>query len=131
MSIEDPAELWDPVKCDYLEVLQRGRYYLRNDLTSLKLQECGSVDAYVTKFENLLDQYKLASNNKESIGTQEQVFCLFHGIPEGGDWDVELRLIQDELETDDLYNQPTTISVANEAPRRERDRPSTIEKHRE
>jgi hypothetical protein len=109
MSIEDPAELWDAVKRDYLEELQRGRYYLRNDLTSLKLQECGPVDACVAKIQNLLDQYKLCSNNKESIGAQEQVFCLFHGIPEGGDWDVELRLIQDKLETDDWYNQPTTI----------------------
>jgi hypothetical protein len=109
MSIVDPAELWDAVKRDYLEELQRGRYYLRNDLASPKLQECGSVDAYVTKIQNLLDQYKLGSNNKESIGAQQQVFCLFHGIPEGGDWDVELRLIQDKLETDDWYNQHTTI----------------------
>jgi hypothetical protein len=109
MSIVDPAELWDPVKRDYLEELQRGRYYLRNDLTAPELQECGSVDAYVTKIQNLLDQYKLGSNNKESIGAQEQVFCLFDGLSEGGDSDVELRLIQDELETDDWYNQPTTI----------------------
>jgi hypothetical protein len=85
------------------------RYYLRHDLTSLKLQECGSVDADVTKSQNLVDQYKLGSNNKESISPQEQVFCLFDGIPEAGDWDVELRLIQDKLETDDWYNQPTTI----------------------
>jgi hypothetical protein len=109
MRIEDPAELWDAVKRDYLEEPQRGRYYLRNDLTSLRLQERGSVDAYVTKLQNLLDQYKLGSNNKESIGAQEQVFCLVHGIPEGGDCDVELRLIRDKLGTDDWYNQPTTI----------------------
>jgi hypothetical protein len=56
-----------------------------------------------------VDKYKLGSNNKESIGAEEHVFCLFHGIPEGGDWDVELRVIQDELETDDWYNEPTTI----------------------
>jgi hypothetical protein len=56
-----------------------------------------------------LDQYKLGSNNKESIGAEEQVFCLFHGVQKGRDWDVELGLIQDELETDDWYNQPTTI----------------------
>jgi hypothetical protein len=104
MSIVDPPELWDAVKRDYLEELQRGRYYLRNALTSLQRQECGSVDADVTKSQNLLDQYKLGSNRKESIGAQEQVFGLFHGIPEGGDWDVELRLIQDKLETDDWYN---------------------------
>jgi hypothetical protein len=42
MRIEDPAELWDAVKRDYLEELQRGRYYL---LTAPELQECGSVDA--------------------------------------------------------------------------------------
>jgi hypothetical protein len=61
------------------------------------------------EIQNLLDQYKLGSNNKESISPQEQVFCLFHGIPEGGDWDVELPLILDKLETDDWYNQPTKI----------------------
>jgi transposase InsO family protein len=110
MSIEDPADLWDAVKRDYVEELQRGQYYVRNDLTALKLEDCGSVDAYVAKIQDLLDQYKLGSEDNDSIGVKEHVFYLVHGIPEGGDWDVELRLIQNKLPTEGWNKEPAKIS---------------------
>jgi hypothetical protein len=90
MEIEDPADLWDAVKRDYVVELQRGQYYIRTDLNAVKLIDCGSVDAYVAKIQDLLDQYKLGSEGGDSIGVKEHVFYLVRGIPEGGDWDVEL-----------------------------------------
>jgi hypothetical protein len=44
----------DPIEQDYVEGLQQGRYYIRNDFINAKLEECGLVDAYVAKIQNLL-----------------------------------------------------------------------------
>ncbi|KAA8903381.1 hypothetical protein FN846DRAFT_908120 [Sphaerosporella brunnea] len=109
MDIERPADLWDAVKRDYVEELQRGQYYVRNDLTATKLEDCGSIDAYIAKIQDLLDQYKLGSEANDSIGVKEHVFYLVHGIPESGDWDVELRLIQNKLHTECWNKEPAKI----------------------
>jgi hypothetical protein len=109
MSIEHPADLWDAIKRDYVEKLQRGQYYVRNDLIAVKLEDCGSVDAYVTKIQNLLDQYKLGSQDNDSLGVKEHVFYIIHSIPEGGDWDVVLRFIHDKLEAEGWNKEPAKI----------------------
>jgi hypothetical protein len=102
MTIQDPAELWETINNDYVKKLHKSQYYVREGLLNVKLTECGSVEAYVTTIQNLLDQYKLAANeDDDNIGVREHVFYLLHGIPKDEDWDLELRLIHQRLEEDD------------------------------
>jgi hypothetical protein len=78
-------------------------------LTALKFEDCGSLDVYVTKIQNFLDQCKLGSDESDSIGVKKHVFYLVHGITEGDDWDMELRLIEDKLHTEGQNRGPTKI----------------------
>jgi hypothetical protein len=110
MSITEPAELWEAIRHDYVDELRKGQFYVRRELYNVKLEACGSVDKYVVTIQNLLDEYKLGSKEPDDkIGVREHVFYLLNGVPEGGDWDVELRLIHDKLDSEDWYKEPTKI----------------------
>jgi hypothetical protein len=110
MSITHPAELWEAIKHDYVDELRKGQFYVRRELYNVKLDACGSVDKYASTIQNLLDEYKLGSKEPDDkIGVREHVFYLLNGIPEGDDWDVELRLIHDKLDSEDWYKEPTKI----------------------
>jgi hypothetical protein len=110
MSIQDPAELWDSINSDCVKKLQKWQYYVREALYCVKLTECGSVEAYVTTIQNLLDQYKLgAKEDDDKIGVREHVFYLLHGIPQGEDWDHGRRFIHQRLDEDDWCKKPDKI----------------------
>jgi hypothetical protein len=110
LSITHPAELWEAIKHDYVDELRKGQFYVRRELYNVKLDACDSVDKHVSTFQNLLDEYNLGSKEPDDkIGVREHVLYLLNGVPEGDDWDVELCLIYDKLDSEDWYTEPTKI----------------------
>jgi hypothetical protein len=115
MSIPDPADLWEAIRHDYVDELRKGQFYVRRELYNVNLEACASVDKYVATIQNLLDEYKLGSKEPDDkIGVREHVFYLLNGVPEGGDWNVELRRIHDKLDSEDWYQPKSSRSCRTE-----------------
>jgi hypothetical protein len=108
MTIRDPLELRKALKHDYIGELQKSHVWVKRDLHEVKLKDHGSVKAYAMRFQERIDQYaagaKLATNR---ISKADHVFFLLNGIPQSDEWDVELRLITDQIEV--LGDDPRAV----------------------
>jgi hypothetical protein len=108
MTIRDPVELWKAIKCDYIGELQKSHVWVKRDLYEVKLKDHGSIKAYAMRIQEFIDQYaagaKLATDR---ISKADHVFFLLNGIPQSDEWDVELRLITDQIEA--LGDDPRAI----------------------
>ncbi|KAA8894801.1 hypothetical protein FN846DRAFT_912488 [Sphaerosporella brunnea] len=92
IDIDEPADLWDAVCRDYFEKPERRQYDVRNDLTAIKLEACGTVDAYGVKIQDLLDQYKLDSEDNDSIGVKKLGCACEWNILLTVEWDLRAHL---------------------------------------
>jgi hypothetical protein len=108
MHIKDPAELWRTIKRDYVGELQKPQIWIRRELYEVKLVDHGSVDAYAMRIQNLIDDYRAgATEPEDKISDTEHVFFLLNGIPRSDEWDVEVRLLNDQMGT--LAKDPQTV----------------------
>jgi hypothetical protein len=99
MDIKDPGELWRRINSDYVGELQKSQLWIRRDLYEVKLKDYGSIEAYSMRIQNLIDEYRggAETSTDKIFSEREHVFFLLNGIPQSEDWDVELRLINDQM----------------------------------
>jgi hypothetical protein len=108
MTIRDPVELWKAIKHDYIGELQKSHVWVKRDLYEVKLKDHGSIKAYAMRIQELIDQYAAgAKQATDRISATDHVFFLLNGIPQTDEWDVELRLITDQIEV--LGDNPQAI----------------------
>jgi transposase InsO family protein len=98
MTIRDPVELWKAIKHDHIGELQKSHIWVKRDLYEVKLKDHGSIKAYAMRIQELIDQYAAgAKEDTDRIPKKDHVFFLLNGIPQTDEWDVELRLLTDQL----------------------------------
>jgi hypothetical protein len=108
MHIKHPAELWQAIKADYVGELQKSQLWIRRELYEVKLSAHGSIDAYAMHIQNLIDDYRAGATEPEDrISDREHVFFLLNGIPRSDEWDLEVRLIHDQMAT--LAKDPKAV----------------------
>lgn len=76
--MSDPAALWTRIENDSKSKLKLDVHHLRTQLTEIRLEECGSVDAYVDRFQQVCDQIALAG---KTIADGERYFYMLQGLP--------------------------------------------------
>jgi hypothetical protein len=94
----DPVNLWKQIETDYVAQVKRDSYLLRRELSTTTLEDCGSVDFYVSKIQTAIEKYNLA-NADSHISEDEHRFYLLHGMPqyEFEDWYVTIKPLFDKM----------------------------------
>jgi hypothetical protein len=94
----DPVNLWKQIETDYIAQVKRNSYILRHELSATTLEDCGSVDIYVSKIQSAIKQYNLV-NADSQINEDEHRYYLLHGLPqyEYEDWGVTVQLLFDKM----------------------------------
>jgi hypothetical protein len=74
----NPAKLWQQIEADGHSKIKLDVHHLRLQLTEVKLEECGSVDDYVDRFQQICNQIVLAGK----MGSDgEKYFFIMEGHP--------------------------------------------------
>ena len=113
--VEDAKTLWDNITSAYMSKLKVNIFEIREDLWSIKLQNCGDVDNYTSRIDRNVKDYNLcavpmttdidAANtdaNAKAIAKmseQEHIFYLLHGNPRNDEWKVYLVLMTERNTT--------------------------------
>jgi len=108
--VEDAKTLWEMLESAYKSKLKLNIFESREDLWSLKLQDCGEVDNYASRIDRKVKDYNLCAGptttdsdaDMDSAKTipkmseQEHIFYLLRGIPRNNEWKVFLELMMDK-----------------------------------
>jgi len=114
--IDDAKMLWENRASAYKSKLKLNIFEIREELWSIKLQDCGDVDNYASQIDRKFKNYNLcigpiapstsdtdaADTDTDSAKTiakmteQEHIFYLLHGIPRNDEWKVFLELMMDK-----------------------------------
>jgi len=113
--VEDAKTLWDNITSAYKSKLKVNIFEIREDLWSIKLQNCGDVDNYTSRIDRNVKDFNLwavpmttdidAANtdaNAKAIAKmseQEHIFYLLHGNPRNDEWKVYLVLMTERNTT--------------------------------
>ena len=108
--VDDAKTLWEKLASAYKSKLKLNIFESREDLWSIKLQDCGDVDNYASRIDRKIKDYNLCAaptapsttdtdantdtaKTIAKMGEQEHIFCLLRGIPRNDEWKVFLELI--------------------------------------
>jgi len=114
--VDDAKTLWEKLASAYKSKLKLNIFEIREDLWSIKLQDCGDVDNYVSRIDRKVKDYHLCAGptapwttdatdtdaNAKTIAKmseQEHIFYLLRGIPRNDEWQVFLELMMDKNAT--------------------------------
>ena len=114
MVVDDSKTLWEKLASAYKSKLKLNIFEIREDLWSIKLQDCRDVDNYASRIDRKVKDYNLCSgpfttdtdatdtDSAKTIammGEQEHIFYLLRGIPRNDEWKVFLQLTMDNNAT--------------------------------
>jgi hypothetical protein len=114
MVIDDAKTLWEKLASAYKSKLKLNIFEIREDLWSIKQQDCGNVDNYASQIDRKAKDYKLytapsttdteatdtdSANTITKISEQVHIIYLLRGIPRNDEWKVFLELIMDKNTT--------------------------------
>jgi len=115
--VDDAKTLWEKLASAYKSKLKLNIFEIREDLWSIKQQNCGDVDNYTSRIDRKIPDNNLcagptatstASNDAADTDTdanaktilkmseQEHIFYLLRGIPRNDEWKVFLELMMDK-----------------------------------
>jgi len=109
--VDDAKTLWEKQSSAYKSKLKLNIFEIREDLWSIKLQDCGDVDNYASWIDRKVKDYNLCAgpsptdtdaDTAKTIGKmsqQEHIFYLLCGIPRNDEWKVFLELMMDKNAT--------------------------------
>ena len=111
MDVEDPHELWEKIKSDYVTKIKKNAFTIRKELYSIHLEDSGSVEVYAQRIQQAIDQFNLtAEEDSEKMSNREHLFFLLNGIDVASqDWSVILQLIHDRIESESLDEKPDDV----------------------
>ena len=112
---KDPAVLWKKMETDHRGKVKLGRHYLRRQIANVKLAECGTVDAYVARFQSLCDQIALAGSE---ISKSERFFHMLEGLP--SEWDTFCEIVDTRVTSDEAWEELIPLLLKREADLREK-----------
>ena len=132
MVVKDEKTLWEKLASAYKLTLKLNIFEIREDLWSIKLQNCGGVDNYASRIDQKVKDYNrcvgpLATDtdatDRDTAKTiakmteQDHIFYLLCRIPRNNKWKVFLELIMDKNATmTTTPNEIVTMFVEMEAP---------------
>jgi hypothetical protein len=112
--VDDTNTLWEKLASAYKSKLKLNIFEIREDLWSIKLQDCGDVDNYASRIDRKVKDYNLCAGPTAPSTTdtdadtaktiakmseQEHIFYLVRGIPRNDEWKVFLALMMDKNAT--------------------------------
>jgi len=114
--IDNAKTLWEKLASAYKSKLKLNIFEIREDLWSIKLQDCRDVDNYASRIDRKVKDYNLcaeptapSTTNTDAdtdtaktiakMSEQEHIFYLLHGIPRNDEWKVFLELMMDKNAT--------------------------------
>jgi len=113
--VEDAKTPWDKPASAYKSKLKLNIFEIREDLWSIKLQDCRDVDNYASRIDRKIKDYNFWAGpttadtdaadthaNPKTIpkmSEQEAIFHLLRGIPRNHEWKVFLELMMDKNAT--------------------------------
>lgn len=111
IDYEEPRALWEKIKEDYATKIQKSSYEIREELSSTRLEDLGSVEAYARSIQHAVNQFNLAAKeDSEKMSKREHSFYLLHGIdPYSADWYITVQLIEGRIESESLDRKPDEI----------------------
>ena len=114
--VDDAKTHWEKLASAYKSKLKLNIFEIREDLWSIKLQDCGDVDNYPSRIDRKVQNYNLCAGptapsttdtdaDTDSAKTiakmseQEHIFYLLRQIPRKDEWKVFLELMMDKNAT--------------------------------
>jgi len=114
--VEDAKMLWEKLASAYKSKLKLNIFEIREDLWSIKVQDCGDINNYASRIDRAVKDYNLCAGpttptttdtnaDTDSAKTitrmseQDHIFYLLRGIPRNDEWKVFLELIMDKNPT--------------------------------
>jgi len=112
--INDAKMLWEQLASAYKSKLKLNIFEIREDLWSIKLQDCGDVDNYASRIDPNVKHYNLwagptttdadatdtdSAKTIAKMSDQEHISYLLCGIPRNDEWNVFLELMMDNNPT--------------------------------
>jgi len=109
--VKDVKTLWEQLALAYKSKLKLNIFEIREDLWSIKLQDCGDVDNYASRIDQKVKDYNLcagpSTTNTDAdtaktiakMSEQKHIFYLLHRIPKNDEWKVFLELMMDKNAT--------------------------------
>ena len=112
--VKDEKTLSDKLASAYKSKLQLNIFEIREDLWSIKLQDCGDIDNYASQIDRKVKDYNLCAGPSTTdndatdtdsaktiakMSKQEPIFNLLRGIPRNNEWKVFLELMMDKNAT--------------------------------
>jgi hypothetical protein len=111
-GVDDAKTLWEKLASAYKSKLKLNIFEIREDLWSIKLQDCGDVDNYALQIDRKVKDYNLSSgptttdtnatDNAKTIAKmseQEHILYLVRGILWNDECKVFLELMMDKKAT--------------------------------
>ena len=77
-SISNPVAVWRQIEADHRDKLKLNMHHLRIQLCDVKLEECGSSEAYTERFQSLCNQITLTG---QTVSGRERFFYIMEGLP--------------------------------------------------
>ena len=111
----DPAVLWKKIETDHTAKVKLGRHQLHKQIANVKLAECGTVDAYVARFQSLCDQIALAGT---AISKSERFFYMLEGLP--SEWETFCKIVDTRVTSDEAWEELIPLLLKREADLREK-----------
>jgi hypothetical protein len=112
--VDNVKMLGEQLASVYKPKLKLNIFEIREDLRSIKLQDCGNIDNYASRIEQTVKDYNLCTRPSTSdmdtadtdsaktiakLSEQEHIFYLLRGIPKNDEWTVFLELMMDKNAT--------------------------------
>jgi len=109
--VENAKTLWEKLASAYKSELKLNIFEIREDLWSIKLENCEDVDNYASRNDREVKDYYLCTGPSTTdtdadtaktiaeMSEQEHTFYLLHGIPRNDKWKVFLELMIDKNAT--------------------------------
>jgi hypothetical protein len=111
--VDDAKTLWEKLASAYKSKLKLDIFEIREDLWSIKLQDCGDVDNYASRIDRKVKDYNLCAGPSTTdtdadaysgktiakMSEQEHIFYLLGGIPRNEEWNIFLELMMDKNAT--------------------------------
>jgi hypothetical protein len=109
--IDDAKTLWEKLASPYKSKLKLNIFEIREDLWSIKLQDCADDNNYASRIDRNIKDYNLCAGPSTTdtdvdtaktiakMSEQEHIFNLLRGMPRNNGWIVYLELMIDKNAT--------------------------------
>ena len=108
--LADPAALWQRIEADGRSKLRLDVHHLRMQLTEVRLEQCGSVDAYVDRFQQICGQIALAGKN---VSDGERYFFMMEGL--ASEWENYRDVMNSQIADTDKWEALIPLILVKEA----------------